>query len=129
MDICMMDVYVAQTPWASNEQRIRFCRPCLSSYRHCIVVARCHACMHRVMSFRDSHRGICESKTRHFGRIHHASPVESYTEGKLIEQPYASRGENVNPFNVFAYIGRIDLLPQSDNWIDTRRLPVNVIDI
>ena len=52
-----------------------------------------------------------------------------YQEEVLIEQPYASRVENVNPFNVFAYIGRIDLLPQSDNWIDTRRLPVNVIDI
>ena len=43
-----------------------------------------------------------------------------YSEEKLIEQPYASRVENVNPFNVFAYIGRIDLVPASDDWIDTR---------
>ena len=52
-----------------------------------------------------------------------------YTEEKLIEQPYASRVENVNPFNVFAYIGRIDLVPASDDWIDTRRLPVRVTNI
>ena len=52
-----------------------------------------------------------------------------YEEEVFIEQPYASRVENVNPFNVFAYIGRIDLVPQSDDWIDTQRLPVNTIDI
>ena len=52
-----------------------------------------------------------------------------YSEEKLIEQPYASRVENVNPFNVFAYIGRIDLVPASDDWIDTRRLPVRVTNI
>ena len=52
-----------------------------------------------------------------------------YTEEKLIEQPYASRVENVNPFNVFTYIGRIDLTPASDDWVDTARLPVNVINV
>ncbi len=52
-----------------------------------------------------------------------------YTEEKLIEQPYASRVENVNPFNVFTYIGRIDLTPASDDWVDTNRLPVAVTNI
>ena len=52
-----------------------------------------------------------------------------YTEEVLINQPYASRVENVNPFNVFAYIGRIDLLPASDDWVDTSRLPVRVTNI
>jgi len=52
-----------------------------------------------------------------------------YTEEKLIEQPYASRVENVNPFNVFTYIGRIDLTPASDDWVDTARLPVAVTNI
>tara|TARA_R100000008_G_scaffold86394_1_gene79305 strand:+ start:563 stop:7789 length:7227 start_codon:yes stop_codon:yes gene_type:complete len=50
-----------------------------------------------------------------------------YTEFKIIDQPYASRVENVNPFNVFTYIGRIDLTPSSDDWIDTERLPERVI--
>ena len=52
-----------------------------------------------------------------------------YVEEALITQPYASRVENVNPFNVFTYIGRIDLTPASDDWVDTNRLPVNVQNI
>ena len=52
-----------------------------------------------------------------------------YEEIPLITQSYASRVENVNPFNVFTYIGRIDLTPASDDWVDTNRLPVNVIDV
>ena len=52
-----------------------------------------------------------------------------YTETKIIDQPYASRLENVNPFNVFAYIGRIDLSPSSDDWVETERAPENVITV
>ena len=50
-----------------------------------------------------------------------------YTEFKIVDQPYASRVENVNPFNVFTYIGRIDLTPASDDWLDVDRLPDRVI--
>ena len=52
-----------------------------------------------------------------------------YSELKIIEQPYASRVENVNPFNVFTYIGRIDLTPASDDWIDTTRVPALVTNV
>ena len=52
-----------------------------------------------------------------------------YTEKLIVNQPYASRVENVNPFNVFAYIGRIDLVPSSDDWVSTRRLPTRVTRI
>ena len=52
-----------------------------------------------------------------------------YTEEVIVEQPYASRQENVNPFNVFTFIGRIDLLPSSDDWIDTKRLPARVENV
>ena len=52
-----------------------------------------------------------------------------YTETVFIKQPYASRVENVNPFNVFAYIGRLDLYPSSDDWIDTRRAGDRVVNI
>ena len=52
-----------------------------------------------------------------------------YTEKKLIEQPYASRVENINPFNVFTYIGRITLTPGSDDWLDTTRIPAQVTQI
>jgi hypothetical protein len=46
-----------------------------------------------------------------------------YTSVKMIEQPYASRTENVNPFAVFTFIGRADLNPSSDEWFDTARRP------
>ena len=52
-----------------------------------------------------------------------------FVEEAVIVQPYASRMENVNPFNVFTFIGRIDLLPASDDWVDTRRVPARVTSI
>ena len=39
-----------------------------------------------------------------------------------IEQPLATRVENVNPFNVVSYNGYIKLNPESDNWVRTIRL-------
>ena len=52
-----------------------------------------------------------------------------YAELTIINQPYASRVENINPFNVFTYIGRIDLTPASDDWLETQRLPQRVTQI
>lgn len=52
-----------------------------------------------------------------------------YVDLLVISQPYASRVENVNPFNVFTYIGRIDLSPASDDWIDTNRLPAQITNV
>jgi len=40
-----------------------------------------------------------------------------YSEKSWIEQPLASRAENVNPFNMIEYVGRINLSPASDNWV------------
>ena len=47
----------------------------------------------------------------------------------IITQPYASRTENVNPFNVFTFIGRVDLTPASDDWVDTKRMPARVENV
>ena len=52
-----------------------------------------------------------------------------YNEMTFIVQPYASRVENVNPFNVFAYIGRLDLFPSSDDWVAEEREPDRVVNI
>ena len=52
-----------------------------------------------------------------------------YEDQAVITQPYASRTENVNPFNVFTFIGRIDLTPASDDWIDIERLPARVENV
>ena len=46
-----------------------------------------------------------------------------YSQRDWIEQPLASRVENVNPFNMIEFIGRIELSPASDNW--TRNIYVN----
>jgi len=63
--------------------------------------------------------------------IQKSGPILSlpYSDEILIRQPYASRQENVNPFNVFTYIGRIDLTPSSDDWIETKRLPARVENV
>ena len=39
-----------------------------------------------------------------------------------IEQPLATRVENVNPFHVVSYIGSVKLSPASDSWVRTIRL-------
>ena len=45
-----------------------------------------------------------------------------YSSVVLVDQPYASAVENVNPFNVFTFSGDIELFPESDNWVDTKSL-------
>jgi len=52
-----------------------------------------------------------------------------YTNQVLIQQPYASQVENVNPFNVFAFIGSIELNPSSDDWVDTQVAPAQIQQI
>lgn len=52
-----------------------------------------------------------------------------YESVRFIHQPYASRVENVNPFNVFAFIGRCDLVPSSDDWVDTTRAPQRIVNV
>jgi len=52
-----------------------------------------------------------------------------YAHELLISQPYASRIENVNPFNVFTFLGGIELNPTSDDWIETEIAPVNIVRV
>jgi len=40
-----------------------------------------------------------------------------YSEKEFLSQPLASRVENVNPFNMISWTGRVTLSPQSDNWV------------
>jgi len=46
-----------------------------------------------------------------------------YTNVGWIEQPLATRVENVNPFHVVSYNGFVKLSPSSDSWVRTVRLP------
>jgi hypothetical protein len=46
-----------------------------------------------------------------------------YTEVVYIEQPYSSRVENLQPFEVTYYTGSLTLQPRKDVWFDTIRTP------
>ena len=46
-----------------------------------------------------------------------------YDETSWLEQPLASRSENVNPFNMIEFVGRIVMTPASDNWTRTVIIP------
>jgi hypothetical protein len=46
-----------------------------------------------------------------------------YTEETLVDQPFASKFVNVNPFNVFTWVGTIELTPPGDEWKETERVP------
>lgn len=52
-----------------------------------------------------------------------------YTEVSHVIQPFASGWMNVNPFNVFLWVGDIQLTPSSDEWQDVTRRPDVVINI
>ena len=51
-----------------------------------------------------------------------------YTEETLIDQPFASKFVNVNPFNVFTWVGTVELDPPGDEWKETERVPELVIN-
>ena len=44
-----------------------------------------------------------------------------YSDVEYVKNRYATRTENVNPFNVVNWIGTINLSPSSDTWIDTKK--------
>lgn len=52
-----------------------------------------------------------------------------YTHVTLIKQAAANITENVNPFAVFTWSGKLDVNPQSDDWIETNKLPDLVTNI
>jgi len=45
-----------------------------------------------------------------------------YDPVSWIEQPLATKVENVNPFHIISYTGTIKLNPESDSWVRTIRL-------
>lgn len=52
-----------------------------------------------------------------------------YTNVDFIKQPFASKTVNINPYNVFNWVGRIELTPGTDTWRDTDRRPdINIED-
>ena len=46
-----------------------------------------------------------------------------YTETVYQEQPYASKTQNIQPYDVIDYIGTVTLSPEMDEWMETETLP------
>ena len=46
-----------------------------------------------------------------------------FTEVTLVDQPLATRTENLNPFHIALYAGSIELNPDTDHWIEEVILP------
>ncbi len=51
-----------------------------------------------------------------------------FAEETLIDQPFASKFLNVNPFNVFTWVGTVELDPAGDEWKETERVPELVVN-
>ena len=52
-----------------------------------------------------------------------------FTEVDYVTQTLATRTENVNPFAAITWVGGIELNPNSDVWLNEKRLESQVIDI
>ena len=52
-----------------------------------------------------------------------------YEEEVFIDQQLATRTENVNPFAAITWVGGVELNPNSDVWLDEKRLESNIIEI
>lgn len=52
-----------------------------------------------------------------------------YTEETLVEVPYATATENLNPYAVFNWIGQIELDPPIDEWKDIIRIPDLTVNV
>ena len=50
-----------------------------------------------------------------------------YEEVVMLEQVYASRVENVNPYLIAYYDGDCMLVPDSDTWVDTKKIDASII--
>ena len=50
-----------------------------------------------------------------------------YEEVVMLEQVYSSRIENVNPFLIAYYDGDMTLFPDSDTWMDTKKIDAAII--
>ena len=52
-----------------------------------------------------------------------------YTEEVFVEQPYATRVENVQPFMTSNWVGKIELKPSSDTWFETLTAPAVILNV
>ncbi len=51
-----------------------------------------------------------------------------FTEVTIVDQPFASKTLNVNPFDIRSFVGTIELNPPTDEWKETERAPELIIN-
>ena len=47
----------------------------------------------------------------------------------FIEQPYATRVENVQTYLIHEWVGKINLSPSGDEWFETEEVPALIINV
>ena len=52
-----------------------------------------------------------------------------YTHKVMVDQPFASGVENVNPFAVVSWVGFMVITPAIDDWVDEVRLPETLTEV
>ena len=52
-----------------------------------------------------------------------------YSDVTLVDQPYATRVENLQPYISAFWVGQIQLTPDSDNWFETETAPDLIINV
>ena len=52
-----------------------------------------------------------------------------YTHATVVDQPYATRTENVQPYVVSQWVGQMTLSPATDNWFETEIAPDLIINV
>lgn len=60
---------------------------------------------------------------------HNNTITLSYSTQSFIDQPNSSEFINVNPYNVFLWVGTMLLDPDTDNWVDVSRVPDVVVNV
>ena len=60
---------------------------------------------------------------RAYGKVYTLDLDEEQPHVVLVDQPFASKTENINPFAVATFLGVIKCNPSSDDWFETKYLP------
>ena len=47
-----------------------------------------------------------------------------YTETSFVDQPYATRVENVQTYLIQEWVGKVNLSPTGDEWFEQEEVPV-----
>jgi hypothetical protein len=83
----------------------------------------------RVLRPRFDQKSLDMEFTLQSGMKRHANLITlDYDTVPYIEQPYATKTVNLNPYGVFSWVGHMTLSPSSDNWVDEKTNPAVIVN-